>query len=208
MELIIAIGIILACVLATLTLVISSIQAGRKSSDKIIATNLAREGVEIVRNIRDSNWINVASNIINTDTGDIYKWDDGLVDLLINDPIAIPIINDTSISKLDFTPNSPSDKCSGEECTRIFMTGANYYIQITNPSSIPSSIPTTFYRLLYLNPICQDASGNETIIGKDVASDCGADTKVGIRVISEVDWPKLGKNKVIIEDRLYNWRTQ
>ena len=57
LELIVAIGIILACTIATLTLVITSIQAGRKGSDKIIATNLAREGIEIVRNIRDSNWL-------------------------------------------------------------------------------------------------------------------------------------------------------
>jgi len=209
LELIIAIGIILACTIATLTLVITSIQAGRRGTDKIIATNLAREGIELVRNIRDSNWINATSNIENPLTTDVYKWDDGLVGPS-NDSTAIPIIDNTNPSSIDFTPNSWTDKCNEKECTRIFLTGDNYYIQNTDPSGTALN----FYRLLYLNPICLNPNdGTEKIVDQEETVNCGGSgyesytEKIGIRVISEVRWPSPDKNKVILEDRLYNWRT-
>lgn len=210
LELIVAIGIILACTIATLTLVITSIQAGRKGSDKIIATNLAREGIEIVRNIRDSNWISATSGIGSP------SWDSGLVSG--TDPTAIPVIDDTNLSSLEFAPNDFGDLCSSADCTKIYTTGTNYYIQNTNPSGTP----TNFYRLLYLNPICRyentsnpadPLNGDEKIFSQDSSGDCAVQfgssyyQKVGIRVISEVHWPSPDKNKVILEDRLYNWRT-
>lgn len=205
LELIVAIGIILACTIATLTLVITSIQAGRKGSDKIIATNLAREGIEIVRNIRDSNWISAASGI----GSPIPDWDYGLVNG--TDPTAIPIIDDTNLSSLEFAPNDFGGLCGSADCTKIYTTGTNYYIQNTNSSGTP----TNFYRLLYLNPICRNPiDDSEKIVGKTESISCGGigyelyTEKIGIRVISEVHWPKSdGANKVILEDRLYNWRT-
>lgn len=194
LELIVAIGIIIAGVVATLTLVISSIQAGRKSADKIIASNLAREGIEIVRNIRDSNWITTGSN-----------WDDGLISG--TDPTAIPIIDNTNATSLDFTPSNFGAVCVGgkPDCTKIYKSDS-YYIQRSDPSNLSE---TYFYRLLYLNPICQDSSGTEQILNKTSTDNCPTGyEKVGIRVISEIHWPNSsGKNVVEVEDRLYNWRS-
>lgn len=200
LELIVAIGIIIAGVVATLTLVISSIQAGRKSADKIIASNLAREGIEIVRNIRDSNWITTGSN-----------WDDGLISG--TDPTAIPIIDNTNATSLDFTPSNFGAVCvvGKPDCTKIYKSDS-YYIQRSDPSNLSE---TYFYRLLYLNPICRNPNdGTEKIVEKGESSTCGLASyvsyteKIGIRVISEIHWPNpSGKNVVEVEDRLYNWRS-
>lgn len=57
LEMVFAIGIMLIVVSAILALAVSNI-AGQKASEfQIIANNLGREAIEVVRNIRDSNWL-------------------------------------------------------------------------------------------------------------------------------------------------------
>jgi len=57
LEAVFAIGVLLIAMSAILALTISNI-AGQKASEfQLIANNLAREGIEVVRNIRDSNWL-------------------------------------------------------------------------------------------------------------------------------------------------------
>lgn len=57
LEAIIAIGIILTATVASLTLIVSSIEAGHGVRERLIAMNLAREGMEVVHMTRDSNWL-------------------------------------------------------------------------------------------------------------------------------------------------------
>ncbi len=56
-EIMVAVGIITAVLIASLSLVIAVIQAGAVSRERVQAANLAQEGLEAVRNIRDSYWI-------------------------------------------------------------------------------------------------------------------------------------------------------
>lgn len=56
-EMIIAIAILVVALLSALVLATFGIRAGGESKMRVTAINLAREGVEVVRNIRDSNWI-------------------------------------------------------------------------------------------------------------------------------------------------------
>lgn len=57
LEAIIAIGIILTATVASLTLIVSSIEASHGVRERLIAMNLAREGMEVVHQVRDSNWL-------------------------------------------------------------------------------------------------------------------------------------------------------
>lgn len=57
MGVIFAIGITIIALMAILALLRYVIVAGRYSADRFVATNLAMEGIEIVRAIRDSNWL-------------------------------------------------------------------------------------------------------------------------------------------------------
>jgi type II secretory pathway pseudopilin PulG len=56
-ETIVAIGLLTTGIIGGLSLAITAQGAAEDILNQIIATNLAREGVEVVRNIRDTNWI-------------------------------------------------------------------------------------------------------------------------------------------------------
>lgn len=58
LESILAVGLIMAVVIGSITMGIYTTRLGRSSDNKIVALNLAREGIEYVRNLRDSNWLN------------------------------------------------------------------------------------------------------------------------------------------------------
>jgi Tfp pilus assembly protein PilV len=58
MEAIVAIFVITTGLVGVLSLVSQTISASTFSKDKLIAAYLAQEGIEIIRNIRDTNWVN------------------------------------------------------------------------------------------------------------------------------------------------------
>lgn len=58
LETIVAVGVLAIGIVASLTLVSKSVQTVRMSQNRLIASYLAQEGVELVRNIRDGNWNN------------------------------------------------------------------------------------------------------------------------------------------------------
>lgn len=57
MEVIIAIGVVTTALAVSIALISFSISGIRIGKSKIIAAGLTQEGIEIVRNIRDSNWL-------------------------------------------------------------------------------------------------------------------------------------------------------
>lgn len=70
MEVIIAVAIIAVGLVAIVALVNLSVSGIRINKSRIIASNLAQEGLEIVRNIRDNNWLSYKRGLSN--------WKDGL----------------------------------------------------------------------------------------------------------------------------------
>ena len=70
LELIVVIGLISIGLLSTTALLTQTLKTGGYNKEKIIATYLAQEGVELVRNIRDYNWLDPNSEGL--------TWDDGL----------------------------------------------------------------------------------------------------------------------------------
>jgi len=194
MELLVALFILVSALAATVVLIVTSINAGRESRQRLISTNFAREGIEIVRNVRDSNW--------SDDTG--VAWDDGLTDS--NYVTAIPLLDDTnpiSLSFDDYINPTPAliDNMNIKTDDTVYLQGQGL-----------AENATVYYRLIYINPICQKSDGTEGIGVKDSTENCATQfdanyTKVGIRVISEVHWKAYDSNKkVIVEDRLYNWQ--
>jgi type II secretory pathway pseudopilin PulG len=57
LEIIIAMGIIISILTSALVLITLTVNSTKTSRSKIIAINLSQEGLEIVRNIRDNNWL-------------------------------------------------------------------------------------------------------------------------------------------------------
>ena len=63
LETIIAMGILAIGITTSSALLSSSIRNMNSSKNRIIAVNIAREGIEAVRNIRDTNWLKFQANI-------------------------------------------------------------------------------------------------------------------------------------------------
>ncbi|MBD3270555.1 hypothetical protein GF376_03440 [Candidatus Peregrinibacteria bacterium] len=61
LEVIIAIGMISIAAATSATLIVTSLNAVSFNKDSLIALNLAQEGLEAVKNLRDTNWIKFSS---------------------------------------------------------------------------------------------------------------------------------------------------
>lgn len=185
-EMIVAIAIILTGLIGALALAISNLSGSTEAGTRVIATNLAREGIDVVRNIRDTNWL---SNL---------DWDNGLHSGA-DDYTAIAVFNPaTGAWQLKFEPSAIGD---AEAKLYLDLEDSDLYLQDT---SSPGGIETSYARLLTLDPICLTAAKVEIITG----SACGGgEQKIGVRVKSEVDWTESGRShSVVLEDKLYNWR--
>jgi len=74
LEVIIAIFVITIGIIGAVNLISYSISSVAVAKSKIIAANLAQEGMELVRNIRDTNWLKQFSD-------PSLAWDDVLIDI-------------------------------------------------------------------------------------------------------------------------------
>jgi len=72
LEVIIAIFVLTTGILAVMSLIYKTVASSSFSSNRLIAAYLAQEGIEIVRNIRDTNWIQIQQKIPGK------NWNDGL----------------------------------------------------------------------------------------------------------------------------------
>ncbi|MDP1709397.1 MAG: hypothetical protein Q8L21_00725 [Candidatus Komeilibacteria bacterium] len=182
LETIISLGIITSGIIGMLSLTVSNQTASVDSSEKLIATNLAREGIELVRNRRDSNWL------------PRQVWDQGLENG--NDYTAVPLFDSaTDIWTLDFTPNDLD-----HNYTRLWRKGGVYF-QSTEASPA-LSILTAYRRILQLDEICAD----KTVV-ESGASCPPANPKIGIKAQAIIEWQsKSNTDRLVAEERLFNWR--
>jgi len=73
MEAIVAIFLLTVGIIGVSILITNTISSTRISTDKLIASYLAQEGIEIVRNIRDTNWLEPSHS-----PPAPHPWDEGL----------------------------------------------------------------------------------------------------------------------------------
>jgi len=190
LEAIIAIGIIVTAVSSSLTLVQGAITAEGQSEASIVAGNLAREGVEVVRALRDGNWL-----------ADV-AWDAGLEGTGA-DYTAMPVFAPaTAAWTLNFTPDTIDS--GGAVIYRYpATTGSAAEGLHVQAASIPIDTQDSgFRRLLFLDPICDDGSVVTS------GSTCGVAKKIGIRVTSQVAWETQGgaSHSTSVIEELYDWR--
>ena len=208
LETVIAIGIILFGLLSILTLSTSSLVVSNVTSDEFLAANFAREGIEIIRTQRDTNWLKF-------DSDSTTEWDDGLSAGTNYSALVSFDAFDLTGSYLDFRPEDFGDTCPGAsssnyDCTAIWFDPAtNLYIQTTQ-STFDSTMytQTDFSRLVYTYPVCRNDSDetDEVVVTSGL---CAAGyTKVGIDAQSVVEWP--GRNNITstytLEEYIYDWK--
>ncbi|MFH1171724.1 MAG: hypothetical protein V1778_04255 [bacterium] len=220
-ELVIAIGIIVMCVVAILGLTISTSTLSNASKAQILAVNLAREGIEVARHIRDNNWLAIDSGVAN------MTWNNGLY---YQD--ASYTYDYTGIAEYQL-PTSGTWTLLFDQVSNLSSPAAQmyyhpvkgFYDQIENfdPASWSGWSKISYWRLLHTNPICWPTGGPtlanpEKILGDTAqASAVGSDpctmppltgyTQVGIQVRSQVRWLEHGRpHTVEIDDKLFNWK--
>lgn len=209
-EAIAAISILITGIISVVSLAQSNLATSQGVEARMTAINLAREGFEAVRIIRDSNWLKGKTAESGTDCGDpsdeatCLAWDYGLDGS--GDSSAIAKLDvDTLEWSLDFAPNQFTD-----DNTRLSLAQSNNLYRQPSESGDQG---TNYWRILELYAICYstttDSDGNLVFlneISNDTAS-CSTGVKVGIHIISKVQWQEAGKSLgVAVEGSLYNWR--
>lgn len=176
LEMVFAIGIMLIVVAAVLGLATSNIQGQKSTELQVVANNLAREGVEVVRHIRDSNWL----------AG--RQWDTG-IPLVVG---AIPF--------LSFGPSGePIWQLNSIGVAKLYISPEGLY----RPFLDPSYTETIFFRNLNIEAICYDGVAEESIKSFCTGSETKIGVKISSKVSWN---EKSRARSVTIEDLIYDWR--
>lgn len=191
LELLVAFTVIAVGLFAAVTLVFSNLNAVQRDSDEVVSVNLAREGLELSKRLRDSNWL--AGN--NFDTGMDSAGDYTATPVWAGAPIP-------GTPTFDFAANDLT-----HANTDVVKTAGSVFANYFPPAITGAATP--FKRLVTFNPICFDDSVLPGTISIPVpAAPCLAPKrKVGVRVESHVTWTRKGvtRDSIITED-LYDWR--
>lgn len=185
----VAITVLITSIASALALVQSSITASRIGGAQIVAANLAREGLEVVRSVRDSNWLRSQSFQV------------GLIDGSGN-KTARPILDlEDGTWSLSFAATSFSNPNSA-----VYLTTSGAFVQAdTQP---PGSTVTPYSRAVGIQHLCRDLSTGVERIVADTSTCLVSEQLVGLAVASHVRYQSVGGNFRIltVEERLYDWR--
>ena len=177
LEAVFAIGILLMVAGAILALATANTVGQKASEFQIRANNLAREGIEVVRSIRDANWL----------AGE--DWDTGLIGQTAVAQFQFDPVTYDSTWQLDFTPGAD------DTLYLDLSTGVH--------SHSAGGQRTVFQRTIAIEEICLDTTTGE----ESIETTCVGQDKIGLRVTSTVAWPERGRNNEIsLEDLLYAWK--
>lgn len=185
-ELIVAVAIIQVGLLSVWSLFLSNFNAEREAELRIVGANLSREGVELVKNIRDSNWLRADQGEVNEE-GKIWPWDEGL---------------NSGIYSISYDDGS----LEGEEESQLYVDPQGFYTNSSNGTK------TSFYkRTIELKSVCcSDPEGdlvcNDTNYQIKKPSEL-CPLRIGINVIAKTTWSHSGgERNSVVEDIIYNWR--
>ena len=188
-ELLIASAVIAGGLFSAVTLIFSNLRLSDRDSDSVVAINLAREGIEQARELRDSNWLagnpfDVGMFTVGADYTATPNWDGKAA----SDQVSFDFTAD------DFSDESVQVKSSTEAENQGFLT----------QNTGVAANPTPWKRLITFHPIC-DAPGGLTY--KNDGETCAGDPTVGVRVESRVFWQRKGQSfERVLYDDLFNWR--
>lgn len=190
LETVIALSVIITGLTGALSLAISNLSSVSVSGNRVIAGNLAREGIEVVRNIRDGNWLYGCPGVNNC-----RSWDE---ELFISEDDHTATVNFMEVGpdgKNQWMIN-PAPNILGSGETRLRLNDKDIYNHM-------SGNITPFSRLLILDEICDDFN----VEAEGSSCENQGKKRIGIRVISEVQWSERGgQQNLSIEDNLYNWK--
>lgn len=226
LEMVIAIGVIITSVLATTSLIISTITAGRISQNRVEAANFAREGIEIVRQLRDTNYLRRDQNIIDNDGNGAtldypVEWDDsGLITdgYLAVDCSTVGGPSTYTIDRVTSGPAAGSFNLNGTRCAAAVPPPNQQIIKLM----VETAGLNRFFAQNILCPAgydCTNTRYSRTIAIAKFSGSALPDVDLGevpdpdvgrleyMDVTSSVTWrDRTGLKTLEARERLYNWR--
>jgi len=184
-EVVLSVGILATLASAAAMIIVSSLYANSFNRNSLVAVNLARDGIEIVRNIRDTNWLKYSTEI--EDKWDIYNVDedkryenDGARYIPIFDVATrryyLDLINSSSDPfDLDYDDLKDDEKAAANVRLKDF-DGTDIYTNTT------------------------DGAGEGTLVYREVALVCVDIAGVNCNeyeIVSSVQWKERGKTRTV-----------
>lgn len=186
LEVIIALAVITTGVISGLSLTSYNLNTVFFSETRLIAANIAREGIEAVRQIRDSNWLGGA------------VWNQGIV---VAGQYRLTVNFNQAANQ--WTTQSQSvdiDNC--QACQLYLDKNTGVYSHNATGDAMP------YKRLLILREICwQGGVNNEVVMAVGQICPGGASVLAGWQVESLVKWQETAReHQLSVIDRLYDWK--
>ena len=188
LEMIVALGVIVTGVIGGLTLTTFNLASSTSSEGKLLAANLAREAIEVVRNKRDSNWLAEAGWSAGVLTGNNYR--------LVTD-------FDPEQNSWQFT-NQAVGIADCDSCRLYYHPESGVF----NHTAGETGQLTSYKRLATLRQICWiDVIDEEAVLGNGEKCSDSSLEWVGWEAEAEVVWTdSTGQHQTSVIDRLYDWK--
>ena len=196
-EAIVAVAIIGIALVGFLSQSTYNYLAVSESFTRNIASNLAREGIEVVRNMRDTNWLKGCPNP--EKPAECFVWNSGFSQNMEYSAVAILDVEAKKWS-LSFV-NKDFDVCVADQTCLLYKDQSGILTAMAAGAE-----PSIYYRQLELRPICSD----ELACGGDGVCQSGEKCpgeQIGIEVAVRVGWKKgeVLRSEMAVQ-RLYNWK--
>jgi len=216
-ELLIAIAVFGIGIMAAFTLALGNWRTDKENYNRVMAGNLSREGIELVRHLRDSNWLKMDNNEECDNPGFVCKWDSYMDNVgnrrFLIDYESIHFVS--PIKVLDVACNNTLEECiencnqgSSNYCVLQYDFGGDFDERFFYHDNGTNDHLTNFKRVIDLEAICYDGTAEEVAnddIGCDVA--WPGYEKIGLKVTSIVGWDSFGtEENTKATEYLYNWR--
>lgn len=182
-EVLIGIMIFSLGLVSIFMLILSALRMNEYSKNSIIASNLAREGIEVIRNIRDNNYTDLRS-------WNTFPWSDmnarfatGVYYTLENIPSTEIGVEIKKIDNFAEGKSALKDKMKNYQ---LFLTPENTYTY----DNRPPNTPTHFYRYVTFS---------------DVITPTGAEPEA-LKVTAKVIWYKNGYHEIQLDTLLTHFQ--
>ena len=186
-ETVIALTVIIAAIVGPFTLVTRGIFNFFSAKNKLIAINLAQEGIELVRLIRDNNILcdKQKDGVINSDPPWNQDPDGGIIS-----QVTVYQVSVSSIALLSCgTTSISTPKLS------IFAGLPLKFDSVSGFYDYTSGQDTIFVRQISVKTPAEESPDTDIPVGDQMD------------IIATVTWNERGTNKsVVLKDRLYNWQ--
>jgi len=188
MEVIVAFGIMIMGIVSILILTSYNLTAADYGEKRLIASNLAREALEIIRNVRDSNWL----------AG--KDWDTGL-----------PAVSGDNRQIVKFSESSTGSAYTLEKVVEDLPTCDDCLLYVVNTifNHVDTGTPSGFRRQVEFRDICDETPlvEGDAFEYKSLTQSCVED-RVGFDLTARVIWYASNgdEKEVSIQDRIFDWR--